>query len=110
LKMEPKSLNWNTSGGVQKVYLTNASDERRAIKVKCSDNNLYRVNPVFAFIEPGQVLNVDVVRQNGGAKADKMVFVWSKASDTDHNPQLLFNDVSSYAMSVLPLIVNAPAN
>ncbi|VDK27606.1 unnamed protein product [Gongylonema pulchrum] len=33
-----------------------------------------------------------------------------QASSTDHNPQLLFNDVSSYAMTVLPLIVNAPAD
>lgn len=33
IKMEPRLLNWNISGGIQKVYLTNHGDERRAIKV-----------------------------------------------------------------------------
>lgn len=36
---------------------------------------MYRVNPVFSFVEPGQILSIDILRQNGGAKVDKMVFV-----------------------------------
>ncbi|VDM48639.1 unnamed protein product [Toxocara canis] len=132
MMMEPAELHWSTTGGVQKVVITNRTDERRAVKleilehhnlkfvvfmvtaleiftvqslmrllkpfrdelkslrghnfpfntqtfqVKCSDNNLYRVNPVFSFIEPGQSLGIDIVRQNGGAKVDKMVFVTTK--------------------------------
>lgn len=47
-------------------------------QVKCSDNSIYRVNPVYSFIEPGEVLAIDILRQNGGAKVDKMVFVAAK--------------------------------
>lgn len=50
--------------------------------MKCSDNNLYRVNPVYSFIEPGQVLAVDVLRHLGEPKVDKMVFVTSKVAYT----------------------------
>lgn len=80
IKMEPAELRWTASGGLQKISLMNQSGERQAIKVKCSDNAVYRVNPVYAFVEPGQTLNVDVLRQNGSNKVDKIVFVTAKVS------------------------------
>ncbi|EJW77635.1 hypothetical protein WUBG_11456, partial [Wuchereria bancrofti] len=106
LKMEPRLLNWNISGGIQKVYLTNPSDERRAIKVKCSDNYLYRVSHVYSFVEPGETAGIDIIRQNGGAKPDKMIFLWTKADKGDENASKLFNKHFSYPMVVLPLTVN----
>ncbi|VBB30804.1 unnamed protein product [Acanthocheilonema viteae] len=108
--MEPRLLNWNISGGIQKVYFTNYSNERRAIKVKCSDNYLYRVSRVFTFIEPGEMIGIDIVRQNGGAKPDKMIFLWTKAETSDNNASKLFNKVSTYPMLVLPLTVNNPTD
>lgn len=33
LKMEPEELRWNTSGGIQKVFISNPTDIRRAVKV-----------------------------------------------------------------------------
>jgi len=65
-------------GGIQTVSIQNMSQDRQAVKVKCSDNQLYRVNPVYSFIEPGQTLDVDILRQSGPAKVDKMVFVTAK--------------------------------
>uniref|UniRef100_A0A0M3HQ39 Major sperm protein n=1 Tax=Ascaris lumbricoides TaxID=6252 RepID=A0A0M3HQ39_ASCLU len=82
MRMEPVELRWGVKGGVQRVFIKNPTNERRAIKVKCSDNNLYRVNPVYSFIEPGQVLAVDVLRHLGEPKVDKMVFVTSKVAYT----------------------------
>ncbi|VDM39609.1 unnamed protein product [Toxocara canis] len=104
MMMEPAELHWSTTGGIQKVVITNPTDERRAVKVKCSDNNLYRVNPVFSFIEPGQSLGIDIVRQNGGAKVDKMVFVTTKARPEDVQPRELFTAGVANPMMVLPLI------
>lgn len=60
LNMEPRELRFEKRGGLLKVQLHNPTDTRQAIKVKCSDNNLYRVNPVYGFIEPGAQLNVYV--------------------------------------------------
>uniref|UniRef100_A0A915AAH4 Major sperm protein n=1 Tax=Parascaris univalens TaxID=6257 RepID=A0A915AAH4_PARUN len=102
--MEPRELRWSTTGGMQKVILTNPTEERRAIKVKCSDNNLYRVNPVFSFVEPGQSLGIDIIRHNGGAKIDKMVFVTAKAKPEDMQPRELFDPSVANPMLVLPLI------
>lgn len=50
------------------------------LQVKCTDNDLYRVNPVYAFIEPGQTVSFDIVRNNGGNKNDKLVFLATKVS------------------------------
>ncbi|VIO99438.1 Uncharacterized protein BM_BM1204 [Brugia malayi] len=108
LKMEPRLLNWNISGGIQKVYLTNPTDERKAIKVKCSDNYLYRVSHVYSFVEPGETAGIDIIRQNGSAKPDKMIFLWTKAEKSDENASKLFNKHFSYPMVVLPLTVNNP--
>ncbi|MCP9264551.1 Major sperm protein [Dirofilaria immitis] len=97
LKMEPIELRWNTNGGVQKVFISNPTNIRRALKVKCSDNNLYRVNPVYSFIEPGQVLAIDIFRQNGGAKA----------KNDEQNPRAVFQDDLPKPMMVLPLIATS---
>lgn len=73
-------LHWKAEGGIQTVSIRNSSQDRHAVKVKCSDNQLYRVTPVYAFVEPGATLDVDILRQRGPAKLDKMVFVTSKVS------------------------------
>ncbi|VDK73918.1 unnamed protein product [Litomosoides sigmodontis] len=107
LKMEPKELRWNVSGGVRQVFITNPTNTRHAIKVKCSDNSVYRVNPVFSFVEPGQILSIDILRQNGGAKVDKMVFVAATAKKEDVNPRAVFQNNLPKPMMVLPLIATA---
>ncbi|KAL3986043.1 MSP (Major sperm protein) domain family protein [Acanthocheilonema viteae] len=104
LKMEPVELHWNTTGGIRQVFISNPTPIRRAIKVKCSDNSMYRVNPVYSFIDPGQILVIDILRQNGGAKVDKMVFVAATAKKEDINPRTVFQDNSPKPMMVLPLI------
>ncbi|CAG9530107.1 unnamed protein product [Cercopithifilaria johnstoni] len=104
LRMKPKELRWDTSGGFRQVLISNHTKTRRAIKVKCSDNNIYRVNPVYSFVDPGQILAIDILRQNGGAKVDKMVFVAAKANKEDVNPEALFKNKAPKPMMVIPLI------
>uniref|UniRef100_A0A914Y707 MSP domain-containing protein n=1 Tax=Panagrolaimus superbus TaxID=310955 RepID=A0A914Y707_9BILA len=108
--MEPAELRWSSTGGMQKISLLNQSNERQAIKVKCSDNTVYRVNPVYAIVEPGQTLNVDVMRQNGSNKVDKIVFVTTRAG-LEENPKNLFKPGTQSSMMVLPLLAtNAAAS
>lgn len=109
LKMEPAELRWSSAGGMQKISLLNQSTERQAIKVKCSDNNVYRVNPVYAIVEPGQTLNVDVMRQNGSNKVDKIVFVTTRAG-LEENPKNLFKPGTQSSMMVLPLLAATELN
>uniref|UniRef100_A0A0M3IKQ3 Major sperm protein n=1 Tax=Ascaris lumbricoides TaxID=6252 RepID=A0A0M3IKQ3_ASCLU len=104
LILEPGKLKWSSGGGLQRVTLSNPTNERRAVKAKCSDNSLYRVNPVFAFIEPGQCINVDIVRDTGNPKVDKMVFVYAKATAEDIQPKSVFKPGASKPSLILPLI------
>ncbi|KAH7698954.1 MSP-domain protein 4 [Aphelenchoides avenae] len=109
LELQPEHLKWSPSGGMQSVTIVNNTGERQAIKVKCSDNLLYRVNPVYAFVDEGQKLKVDVLRQNGSAKIDKLVLLTAKATPTDQKPQQLFKAGSQNPMMVVPLLATPAA-
>uniref|UniRef100_A0A915CJU9 Major sperm protein n=2 Tax=Parascaris univalens TaxID=6257 RepID=A0A915CJU9_PARUN len=104
LILEPSNLLWKPAGGIKKVEVSNPGNERQAVKVKCTDNDLYRVNPVYAFIEPGQTVSFDIVRNNGGDKKDKLVFLATKASSNDTQPKELFKPGVSNVVTVLPLL------
>lgn len=65
LSVDPDSATYQPTGGNSEHMLVNLSSERLAIKVRCSDNSLFRVNPVFVFIEPGQCTNLVVTRLPG---------------------------------------------
>ncbi|KAI6180027.1 Major sperm protein [Aphelenchoides besseyi] len=105
LRIEPRELHFSKQGGFQKVQLHNPGTHRQAIKVKCSDNVLYRVSPVFGFIEPGNSLTFDVLRQNGEAKPDKLVFLVVETGDEAASAKAVFNSMTSKQTSavVLPL-------
>lgn len=44
-----------------------------AVKIKCSDNNLYKVRPVFGVIPGGGQLALELARGAGPGKQDKLV-------------------------------------
>ncbi|KAI6219364.1 Major sperm protein [Aphelenchoides besseyi] len=109
LHMQPEQLRFSTEGGLLHCVIHNPSGDRQAVKVKCSDNKLYKVNPVYAFVEPNSTLRVDVCRVEGGkAKADKLIFVTAQAPSDEKEPKKLFNQknrAEKEHMTVLPLIV-----
>ncbi|ETN81261.1 MSP domain protein [Necator americanus] len=45
---------------------------RLAIKITCSDNSLYRVTPVYAIVEPEEVIVLNIGRIEGVAKKDRL--------------------------------------
>uniref|UniRef100_A0A915PP12 Major sperm protein n=1 Tax=Setaria digitata TaxID=48799 RepID=A0A915PP12_9BILA len=106
LALEPKTLRWSGEGGYQTVQLQNITQDRLAIKAKCSDNQLYRVNPVFGFIDPGEKLKIDIMRRKAVPKVDKMIFVSVHANKDDVFPKPLFKrSKDSQKMAMLPLLV-----
>ncbi|VDO64703.1 unnamed protein product, partial [Onchocerca flexuosa] len=72
---DPKELEFTLGGGTIKLVIKNGTTERQALKVKCSDNMLFRVNPVFSFVESGAEQIIEVIRQPGNPKIDKLVLV-----------------------------------
>ncbi|UMM24005.1 hypothetical protein L5515_004446 [Caenorhabditis briggsae] len=58
----PRVARFSVEGGLSTHTLMNHSDNRIAVKITCSDNNMYRVTPVYATVEPGQSLPLHIAR------------------------------------------------
>lgn len=78
---------WCVAVGFQSKF--SSFDQHPLIKfsfqVKSSNNNEYRLKPVFGFVEPGASSAFEVTRLNGAPKEDKLViqFVEVPADATD---------------------------
>jgi hypothetical protein len=59
--------------GASHHKLNNPTGGPMAVKVKCSDNNLYKVRPVFAVVPGGGQIGLELARGVGPAKQDKIV-------------------------------------
>ncbi|CAD5230061.1 unnamed protein product [Bursaphelenchus okinawaensis] len=101
---DPHELRFPSTGGLKKLTLTNPNSYKVAFKIKCSDNNLYRVNPVYGFIPPNSEQAVDVVRQNGASKIDKMVFLLTKVAPDAEQPKKAFGNNEVVPLLVVPLL------
>uniref|UniRef100_A0A0K0FP59 Major sperm protein n=1 Tax=Strongyloides venezuelensis TaxID=75913 RepID=A0A0K0FP59_STRVS len=87
------------------ITLENKTDLKRAIKIKCSDNVLYKVNPVFHYIESGKTISVEVIRSGDQKKVDKLVVLNTPATLDGHDPQKEFKSGGKYTSIVIPLAV-----
>ncbi|KAF1770675.1 hypothetical protein GCK72_002496 [Caenorhabditis remanei] len=106
LSVAPAKLQYQTLGGVSQVELKNTSGERKAYKVKCSDNALYRVNPVFGFAEPHSSVKIDVLRLNGEQKTDKLVLLTANAKDSSDPHEAFAKQAEHHEMMVVPLVAS----
>ncbi|RCN52928.1 MSP domain protein, partial [Ancylostoma caninum] len=74
-KFSTMQCEWDEKGGKQTITVTNTSDVKMGMKIKTSDNNLFRVEPVFANIEAGNSLDVAVIRSGGTVKEDRVLIL-----------------------------------
>ncbi|GMT29097.1 hypothetical protein PFISCL1PPCAC_20394, partial [Pristionchus fissidentatus] len=91
--IDPVDVKWDKGKGEKMIKLTNNTADRQAIKMKCSDNALYRITPVFLFVEPGKSIEVKVERLAETVKEDKAVCMVAKCAATDTDPAPLFKSV-----------------
>ncbi|VDN93589.1 unnamed protein product [Brugia pahangi] len=104
----PRQLKWKLINTAQQVKLQNPTENRFAIKVKCTDNNLYRVKPVFTFIEPKSSVIFNVNRYDSNATIDHILFLTTSAEKTDDNPRLLFADSMANSDETIEMMKTAP--
>uniref|UniRef100_A0A0M3IWB5 Major sperm protein n=1 Tax=Ascaris lumbricoides TaxID=6252 RepID=A0A0M3IWB5_ASCLU len=90
LVVEPSKLAWKSVIEVQQIQITNPTKDRIAVKIKCSNNKIYRVDPVYSFVDPGSSLPLSITRYISSNKTDKLVFVTTPANMEDKDPKLLF--------------------
>ncbi|KAI6195037.1 Major sperm protein [Aphelenchoides besseyi] len=60
MSVNPEVGEFLVTGGRSKHMCVKLSESRICVKVCCSKNVLYRVNPVYMFIDPGQCQNLIV--------------------------------------------------
>ncbi|VDO32274.1 unnamed protein product [Heligmosomoides polygyrus] len=65
LSVDPDCAYFNVTGGKSDHMLVNLGEHRLAVKIRCSNNTLYRVSPNAMFIDAGQCQNLVVVRNAG---------------------------------------------
>lgn len=76
---------------------------REGFQVKCSDNALYKVRPVFAIVEPGTALGLEITRSAGPGKEDKIVLQWTPIPPTEQDPMAPFKQPGQFQELRLPL-------
>ena len=119
LVLDPPQAIVPAGGGVTVHNVVNATDGRLAIKVKSTNNDHYRVKPVYEFIQPGGSVQLEITRIAGPPKDDKFIIQYlanadaadAKAAFTGASPQ---GDVSlpisaSAAQAAAPVEVPADA-
>ncbi|VDP36839.1 unnamed protein product [Heligmosomoides polygyrus] len=93
LNVEPIQAKVAAAGGKWMQKLTNPGDKKLMFKIRCSNNNEYRVHPVFGFVDPSGNTGVEVVRLNGSPKEDKLVVQYAVAPPDATDAQVAFAQV-----------------
>ncbi|VDM96624.1 unnamed protein product [Thelazia callipaeda] len=106
LSVDPETAIFLPNGGKSEHMLVNISDKRLAVKVRCSDNSLFRVSPVYMFIEPGSCGNFVITRLPGPAKSDKLVFHYFFCKPNDLEPKEVFKSNAQKSPEILKLPIN----
>jgi len=90
MEIKPEALRFTDKGGDAKLKVDNNTGRRVAIKIKCSDNNLYHLKPVYFVVEKDGTAEVDVKRLDGAAKPDKLAIVYTEMPNDATDAQAVF--------------------
>ncbi|VDK72784.1 unnamed protein product [Anisakis simplex] len=60
------------------------------LQVKTSNNEFYRVTPVYGFLEKSSKSELTIIRLEGPPKEDKFVIQWAEVPDEETDAQAPF--------------------
>ncbi|CAJ0581143.1 unnamed protein product, partial [Mesorhabditis spiculigera] len=104
LKLYPPLAEFIGFGGASKHVVTNCGSHRLVFKVKCSNNALFKVAPVFAFLDPGMSVDLQVVRLEGPIRKDKLLIMFKEAKPGERDAKRAFEAEGVTGKTILPLI------
>ncbi|CAI2351733.1 unnamed protein product [Caenorhabditis sp. 36 PRJEB53466] len=90
ITVDPATITFPASGGNSTHQIVSVYDSRISFKVKSSNNENYRVRPVYGFIEAKQKAKLEIVRLEGPAKDDKIVVICAEVPPEEIEPQAPF--------------------
>uniref|UniRef100_A0AC34QTT3 Major sperm protein n=1 Tax=Panagrolaimus sp. JU765 TaxID=591449 RepID=A0AC34QTT3_9BILA len=81
LYLAPRVAEYSPSkGGTSRHLMVNGTPDRMAIKIKCSNNEIFRVSPVYTCLDPGCSQRLQVIRDPGEPKVDKLIVLYKKTT------------------------------
>uniref|UniRef100_A0A1I7XXU9 Major sperm protein n=1 Tax=Steinernema glaseri TaxID=37863 RepID=A0A1I7XXU9_9BILA len=111
LAADPPAAQVPASGGKSVHQLVNSGATRLAFKVKSSNNNEYRLKPVFGFVEPGASTALEITRLAGPPKEDKKVIQFTEVPADCTDAQAVFKAGPAQGEITIPVsaVADAPA-
>ncbi|KAF8384189.1 ssp-35 [Pristionchus pacificus] len=103
LNIDPPETSFHAGGGNVTVKIVSTSESKLAFKVKSSNNECYRVKPVFGFIEPKADSPLEIMRIAGPPKDDKLVVQWAEVPPEETDPKAPFAAQAQQGEVILPL-------
>uniref|UniRef100_A0A7E4WA48 MSP domain-containing protein n=1 Tax=Panagrellus redivivus TaxID=6233 RepID=A0A7E4WA48_PANRE len=103
LAADPPACQVPAAGGASTHQLVNSGASRLAFKVKSSNNNEYRLKPVFGFVEPGASAPLEVTRLAGAPKEDKLVVQFAEVAADATDAQAPFKAGPAAGEVVIPV-------
>ncbi|KAL6732568.1 hypothetical protein Aduo_003317 [Ancylostoma duodenale] len=107
LTIDPPAASVPAAGGKSAHTLANPGEAKILFKVKCSNNNDYRVNPVFGFVDPAGQAPLEITRTGGAPKEDKLVIQWGPAPPDATDAQAAFPSVPPDQLQSLTVPLSA---
>ncbi|CAJ0596368.1 unnamed protein product [Cylicocyclus nassatus] len=90
LTADPPNATVPAAGGKSTHKLANPGAQKLIFKVKSSNNNEYRVNPVYGFVDASGSAQLEVTRLAGAPKEDKLVVQFAPAPADATDAQAAF--------------------
>ncbi|GMT32867.1 hypothetical protein PFISCL1PPCAC_24164, partial [Pristionchus fissidentatus] len=103
LNIDPAEVSFAAAGGQTTVKIISSAESKLAFKVKTSNNQCYRVKPVYGFIEPKADTALEIQRLEGQPKEDKVVVQWAEVPAEETDPKAPFAAGAQQGEVILPL-------
>ena len=93
IAVDPDTAYFNSGGGTSTHMLVNTSDRKMAVKIRSSNNDLYRVSPAVLLIDGGQCQQLTVTRAAGPARSDKLVIQFTECGQEDKDAKEFYKNL-----------------
>ncbi|CAJ0595465.1 unnamed protein product [Cylicocyclus nassatus] len=107
--VDPPACTVPAAGGTSTHSLTNGGEAKIIIKVKCTNNTEYRMNPVYSFVDAGGKIDLVVTRLEGPAKEDKAVIQYGPAPADATDPTTAWSSIPPDQIQSVTLPLTATA-
>ncbi|WKX90406.1 hypothetical protein Q1695_010697 [Nippostrongylus brasiliensis] len=100
LSVDPEVATFTPAGGKSEHMLVNLGDNHLAVKVRCSNNALYRVRPVYQIVETGQCKSLIVTRLLGPPRKDRLTIQYLPTTDIKCDLVAIFRDAMKKGIKI----------